>query len=90
MTERIDNIIQKELKHYLRLSSVREVYTIPQASFRMNCDRHQFEQLFVDTGKIKLHIRDGKKYVLQCEIDKYLNNEPQYVSAKCSNEPKFR
>lgn len=82
--EELNRTVAIQSKHYLRLSSQRDVYTIPQASFRLNCSRNEFESLFVDTGKIKLLIRDGKKYVTKEEIDNYLNHEPKFSSIQKS------
>ena len=78
--EGLNETVLQQSKHFLRLSSPRDVYSIPQASFRLNCDRHDFENLFVRTGKIKLHIRNNKKYVLASEIENYLEHEKKYTS----------
>lgn len=80
--EELNKTVAVQSKHYLRLSSQRDVYSIPQASFRLNCDRHEFEALFVDTGKIKLLIRGGKKFVTRDEIENYLAHEVKYTSSK--------
>jgi hypothetical protein len=78
--EELNKTVAIQSKHYLRLSSQRDVYSIPQASFRLNCSRNEFESLFVDTGKIKLLIRNDKKFVTREEIESYLEHEPKYAS----------
>jgi len=75
-----DNEIKKEIRHFLRLSAPRELYTIPQASFRLNCSRNEFENLFVRTGKIKIVIYNGKKMVPHSEIDSYVQNLKHFTS----------
>lgn len=73
MTDQTNEIFRKELKHFLRLSSQRDAYTIPQAAFRLNCDRHDFKFLFIDTGKIKIELRNGKELIPRSEIERYYN-----------------
>lgn len=74
----LNKTVSWQLKHYLRLSSQRDVYTVPQAAFRLNCSRNEFETLFVQTGKIKLLIRNNKKYVARDEIENYLKAEKRF------------
>lgn len=75
-----DNEIKKEIRHLLRLSAPRELYTIPQASFRMNCSRNEFENLYLRTGKIKIIIYKGKKMVPHIEIEKYVESLKRFTS----------
>ena len=82
--EELNKTVMRQLKHNLRLSSRRDVYSIPQAAFRLNCSRNEFESLFVETGKIKLLIRDGKKFVTSQEIENYLEHEPKFRSLQSS------
>lgn len=78
--EDLNKTVAVQYKHYLRLSSARDVYSIPQASFRLNCDRHTFENEFVKTGKIKIMIRGGQKFVSASEIENYLQHEAKYTT----------
>ena len=78
--EELNKTVTLQSKHFLRLSSQRDVYSIPQASFRLNCSRNEFESLFVSTGKIKLLIRNGKKFVTRDEIENYLAHQPKFTS----------
>lgn len=84
--EELNRTVAIQSKHYLRLSSERDVYSIPQASFRLNCSRNEFESLFVDTGKIKLLIRNNQKFVTREEIENYLAHEPKYTNSKFKNQ----
>lgn len=69
----------KEYKKYLRLSSERDLYTIPQAAFRLGIGRNEFESSYVRTGKIMLRIRDGKKLVAKSEIEKAIDEMQRVV-----------
>lgn len=76
--ESINKIYQQKEKiekHFKHLSKQRDVYTIQQAAFRLNCSRNEFEKLFVKTGKIKLQLTKGNKYVLDSEIQNHLQAE---------------
>lgn len=84
--EELNKTVAVQLKHYLRLSSQRDVYSIPQAAFRLNCSRNQFESLFLETGKIKLLIRDGKKFVTREEVENYIAHEPKYLKRISKDE----
>lgn len=64
----LEQIQFKEYKKFLRLSSERDLYTIPQAAFRMNVSRSVFEKKFVNTGMLKLKIDGGKKMVPKSEL----------------------
>lgn len=63
----------KLLKKFLRLSSQRDLYTIPQAAFRLNCSVNDFKNRFVEPGAIKLVIVNSRKMVpaseIKCAID---------------------
>lgn len=67
-------MVKPEL-HFKNLSQKRDVYTLQQAAFRLNCSRNEFEKKFVKSGKIKLQIISGNKYVLDSEIQNYLRTE---------------
>jgi hypothetical protein len=84
--EELNRTVLQQSKHFQRLSSPRDVYSIPQASFRLNVDRHQFEELFVKTGEIMLVIIKGKKFVPHSEIESYLNRLPRYTVRKTLEE----
>ncbi|MBK8609108.1 MAG: hypothetical protein IPL84_03975 [Chitinophagaceae bacterium] len=78
--EELNKTVAHQSKHFLRLSSQRDMYSIPQASFRLNVDRHLFESEFVDTGKIKIMIRGGKRFVAASEIEQFIECEPKFYS----------
>ena len=84
--EELNKTVLQQSMHYLRLSSQRDVYSIPQAAFRLNCSRNEFESLFVDTGKIKLLIRNGKRLVNRSEIENYLEHEKLFVKRETKDE----
>lgn len=77
--EELNRTVAESVKHYLRLSSQRDVYTVPQAAFRLNISRNDFEREFVATGKIKLLIRNNQKFVAATEIEQYLKQEPRFL-----------
>ena len=58
----------KEYKKSLRLSMQRDLYTIPQAAFRLNCSVNTFKQRYVETGLIKMVLENGKLLVPAKEI----------------------
>lgn len=87
--EELNKTVEVQLKHYLRLSSQRDVYTVPQAAFRLNISRNEFENLFVSIGKIKLLIRNGKKFVAANEIEQYIKQEARYYPKEFINKRKF-
>ena len=67
MTE-LETKILKETKKYLRLSMERDLYTIPQAAFRLGCSRNEFEEKYVKTGMIRLKVVGGRLLVARSEI----------------------
>jgi len=70
-----------ELKLYnkfLRLSMQRDLYTIPQAAFRIGCSRNVFNSKYVETGKIKLVV-DGRKLMVPATELIYAIGEMQRV-----------
>jgi len=78
MTE-LEQLQLKEYKKYLRLSSERDLYTIPQAAFRLNCSRNNFKSKYVETGKIKLVFDDGKLMVPATELPYAISELPKVV-----------
>lgn len=46
----------------------RDLYTIPQAAFRLGCSRNEFEEKYVNTGLIKLKLVEGKRLVARSEL----------------------
>lgn len=73
----------KLLKKFLRLSSQRDLYTIPQAAFRLNCSVNEFNKRFVETGAIKLVIENGKSMIPASEIN-YAIEKMQTIIHKSS------
>lgn len=74
---------QKLYNKFLKLSMQRELYTIPQAAFRLNCSRNTFKQRYVDTGLIKLVLDNGRLMVPAKEIS-YAIDQMQSVVHKNS------
>lgn len=64
----------KLYKKFLRLSSQRDLYTISQAAFRLNCSVNDFNNRFVETGLIKLVIVNGRMMVPAKEINYAIEN----------------
>ena len=81
MTE-LEKTQLKEYKKYLRLSSERELYTIPQAAFRLGISRNEFERTYVTTGVIVLRLREGKKFVASSEIKKAVDMMQTIISSQ--------
>ena len=78
MTE-LELVQLKLYKRYLRLSMGRDLYTIPQAAFRLGISRNTFEKDFVETGIIKLKLFDGRKRVAKSEIETAVDMMPAMV-----------
>ena len=78
MTE-LELVQLKLYKRYLRLSMERDLYTIPQAAFRLGISRNTFEKDFVETGIIKLKLFDGRKCVAKSEIETAVDMMPTMV-----------
>ena len=78
MTE-LELVQLKLYKRYLRLSMERDLYTIPQAAFRLGISRNTFEKDFVETGIIKLKLFDGRKRVAKSEIETAVDMMPAMV-----------
>jgi len=78
MTE-LELVQLKLYKRYLRLSMERDLYTIPQAAFRLGISRNAFEKDFVETGIIKLKLFDGRKRVAKSEIETAVDMMPTMV-----------
>ena len=57
----------------------RDLYTIPQAAFRLGISRNTFEKDFVETGIIKLKLFDGRKCVAKSEIETAVDMMPTMV-----------
>jgi len=57
----------------------RDLYTIPQAAFRLNCSRNVFNSKYVETGKIKLVVDDGKLMVPATELLYAISEMPRVV-----------
>lgn len=74
--------VRKEVRHYMRLSVERELYTLSQACFRLNCSRKKFYQLYVDTGKIFPLIIAGSVFISNQDIKNCIENEQRYISRK--------
>lgn len=70
---------QKLYKKYLRLSMQRDLYTIPQAAFRLNCSRNVFMERYVESGFIKLVLLDGKMMVPAKEITQAIDQMQSIV-----------
>lgn len=73
----------KEYKKYLRLSMERELYTIPQAAFRLNVSRNEFKERYLEAGLIRLKVVGGRLLVPASEI-KYCIDQMQNVVHKNS------
>lgn len=70
---------EKLYKKFLRLSSQRDLYTIPQAAFRLNCSVNDFKERFVETGLIKLVIVNSRMMVPAKEISYAIEKLPAVV-----------
>jgi len=78
MTE-LEQAQLKLYKQYLRLSMERDLYTIPQAAFRMGISPNVFEERFVMSGIIILKFEDGKKLVPKSELQKAIDKMQNIV-----------
>jgi len=70
---------QKLYNKFLRLSMQRDLYTIPQAAFRLNCSRNLFTRKYVESGKIKLVVDEGKLMVPATELLYAISELPKVV-----------
>lgn len=76
----LNQVEQKLFNKFLRLSMQRDLYTIPQAAFRMGISRNQFESTYVKTGMIMLRLRGAEKLVPRTELEKAIEMMPLIVS----------
>lgn len=79
MDQSLNDIIRKEVRKFLRLSCERDLYTIPQAAFRLNISRNEFNEVYVKSGKIKLVIINGAVKVPKEQIDQFIASEKKYI-----------
>ena len=77
----IEQLQLKEYKKYLRLSSERDLYTIPQAAFRLGISRNEFERAYVKSGLIMLRLRGSEKLVPRTELEKAIEMMQKIVSS---------
>lgn len=84
--DQLTEIIQKEVRHYMRLSVERELYTLNQACFRLNCSRKKFYELYVNTGKIFPLIINGQVFITNQSIKNCLEQEQKFISRKAVNK----
>jgi hypothetical protein len=67
---------------FLRLSSERDMYNFSQAAFRLGISRHELENQFIHTGKIKKLWFRNKWWITKTEIENFIENGEYYVSKK--------
>ena len=80
--DEIISTVRKEVRHYMRLSVDRELYSLNQACFRLNCSRQKFYQLYIDTGKIFPLMIHGQVFITNQSIKDCIDNEQRYISRK--------
>ena len=52
-------MMKKEYRHFLRLSMERDIYTKPQAAFRLGCSENVVEAEYLATGKVKMLVEQN-------------------------------
>lgn len=72
---KLQQIFVKRVNHFMRLSCERELYTVAQASFRLNISRNDLKKEFIDTGKLKVTFRDGRMFVTDQSIKEFVTEK---------------
>jgi hypothetical protein len=75
-------IQKKEFRKFLRLSSERDLYNLPQAAFRLNTSRNRLQEEYLDKGFLKMvHFR-GKYWIPKCEIESMIEKSERFIEEK--------
>lgn len=85
MNDEIISVVRKEVRHYMRLSCERDIYTINQACFRLNVSRQKFYSVYVNTGKINPLIISGQIMIAKQDIESCISNETRYTKRNLLN-----
>lgn len=79
---KLQQIFVKRVNHFMRLSCERELYTVAQASFRLNISRNEIQLEYINTGKLKVIFRKGRMFVTDQSIKEFVT-ESSLVKRNC-------
>jgi hypothetical protein len=90
LEQKMLEIYQRELRHYLKLSMDRDILEKSQAAFRLGVSENRIESDYLATGKIKMILEDGKLKYSGISIRQYV--EANHFSFKGTPEqwPDFK
>ncbi len=61
------------------LASPNYLFTLNEAALLFRKNRREFERTYIDTGKLSFVLLNGRKYIRNSEITRFLN-ENEYIA----------
>jgi len=79
METKFPEIQKKEFRKFPRLSSERDLYTFPQAAFRLNISRNRLKEEFLNKGLLRMVNFRGQWWIAKSEIDRMIESSEKFI-----------